>query len=125
MKDHRHDVMVSDIIADKIDIDQLYENTDDDAADLTVSFWTNGYPISSKLQKIKIDSHTLHISFICNSSQAGKFIMTQEVCNLSIFRSDKSESVFEIETAESISRNLKINSEGSYMCELIIRTFNM
>ena len=37
--------------------------------------------------------------------------MTQEVCNLSIFRSDKSESVFEIETAESISRNLKINSQ--------------
>ena len=125
MKDHDSNIIVSDIIADKIDMDQFYENTDDDSADLTVSFWTNGYPISSKLQKIKIDSHTLHISFMCNSSQAGKFIMTQEVCNLSIFRSDKSDPVFEINTAESISRNLKINSEGSYMCELVIRTFNM
>ena len=56
MKESNDSIMVSDEISHKIDMSQFYENTDKGEGNLTVSFWTNGFPITSKVQKIKIDS---------------------------------------------------------------------
>jgi len=125
MKNLDQSVMMSKELEGKVDITQFYEEEIDKSPDLTISFWTNGLPLTSKLQTLKVSGSSLSVSFLCNSDQASRFITTSEVSSLSIFRPNKEIPVLEIGETESISRNLKLNSDGEYMCELVVRMFNM
>ncbi len=119
------DIMVSSEIENTIDMNQLYEKSPDSFNDLTVSFWSNGSPITSKLQSMKISGSNLNICFSCNPEQVSRFILASEVHNLVIFRDEESDPILEIKVTESISRNLKLVPAGDYSCELVVRMFNI
>jgi hypothetical protein len=119
------DIMVSSEIENTIDMNQFYEKSPDSFNDLTVSFWSNGSPITSKLQSMKISGSNLNICFSCNPEQVSRFILASEVHNLVIFRDEESDPILEIKVTESISRNLKLVPAGDYSCELVVRMFNI
>ena len=94
-------------ILNTIDMNQFYEKSPEVFSDLTVSFWSNGSPITSKLQSMKISGSNLNICFSCNPEQVSRFILASEVHNLIIFREEEADPILEIKVTESISRNLK------------------
>mgnify|MGYP001192207659 CR=1 FL=1 len=118
-------IMVSQEIENTVDISQFYEKSSQSPEDLTVSFWANGAPITSKLQSMKISGSNLNICFSCNQDQVSRFILASEVHNLIIFGAEESNPILEIKVSESVSRNLKVVPAGDYSCELVVRMFNM
>ena len=121
----RKDIIVSEEIQNTIDMNQFYEKSPEVFSDLTVSFWSNGSPITSKLQSMKISGSNLNICFSCNPEQVSRFILASEVHNLIIFREEEADPILEIKVTESISRNLKLVPAGDYSCELVVRMFNI
>ena len=121
----RKDIIVSEEIQNTIDMNQFYEKSPEVFSDLTVSFWSNGSPITSKLQSMKISGSNLNICFSCNLEQVSRFILASEVHNLIIFREEEADPILEIKVTESISRNLKLVPAGDYSCELVVRMFNI
>ena len=116
-------VLVSDEIADKIDINQFYEQSGD-LSDIILTLWTNGVPITGSINKIRITGKKSCFVFVCSSDNISSFILGEKISNLSLFKSGVDDAIIEYSNFEVTSRSLKPSDDGYYECELIIRMLN-
>tara|TARA_Y100001963_G_C6413453_1_gene279483 strand:+ start:111 stop:488 length:378 start_codon:yes stop_codon:yes gene_type:complete len=120
-------ILVSESIADTVDMGQFYE--DPAAASIIATLWLENGLITSKTYRIKISGSKMRIGFFCNGDAISDFMLSKKVKSLSFHREGLSDSIGDYDSLEIVSRSIRTSSPnipaGCYDCEIVFDLLNM
>jgi len=117
-------VFVSDEIADKINLNQFYDDPTE-KGDISLSLDIESKIIKGSISRIHLSDNTLGFGFLCGPSTASSFILSDNINAISLFISSDDNPIAKYNNFNVESKALKLIESGEYECDLIIRSFNI
>jgi len=119
-------VLVSDEIADSIDVTQFgefYEDSFEDSIILSLS--AGSKTINGQLSQMGIlGADMIKIDFICNSSDAVSFILGDISEEISLFLSKDDLPIKKYVEFDVVTKSIKLMKDRRYECDLIVKLTN-
>ncbi|MAE86663.1 MAG: hypothetical protein CMB80_28270 [Flammeovirgaceae bacterium] len=119
-------VLVSDEIADSIDVTQFgefYEDSFEDSIILSLS--AGSKTINGQLSQMGIlGADMIKIDFICNSSDAVSFILDDISEEISLFLSKDDLPIKKYVEFDVVTKSIKLMKDRRYECDLIVKLTN-
>lgn len=112
------EILVSDELKDKLNMDQFYEDV---PSDISISINLNEDSIKGNVVNLKISSDKLSAGFVCNNEDAVYFITGNDMSSVALFVGSNEDAVETYHISSILSRSLKLLENGSYICSLMIR----
>ena len=116
-------VMISDSLADKIDLRQFYEDPES-ISDLMVTFYFESATLTVPINKIKISKKLVHLNFLCESKDILPIVTGEKINNFSIFMNDSDISPVDYKEFDILTRSIAATKDSAYECDLVVNPHN-
>ena len=118
------ELLISDSLKDKINVDQFYEETDITIKGIRAVIWANGKPATCQVESLSFENLKFRISVYATQSSASNLILADKISKLEIWKEQDTSPTILLEDITPCSRGFRL-SEGLYLFEMIFNNISI
>lgn len=119
--DFDSNIMFSEDLKDKIDVQQFYNDTDN-SAPISLNIWVDDHIISSTVHTLKMSGSKMRLEFFSDRLGVSSFMFSPKVHKISFSNVGKDNKIIDFSEVEVVSKSFDLNGSDIYKCELTIAT---